>query len=99
MSGLHRYDAKRDANESEITGYLDDLLIPWWQLSGEGVPDLLVLHNGDFKLIEVKGRLGRLNGAQRKFFGQARDGNAKHLFVVRDLESLLSALEGEGNEK
>ena len=84
--------SRRDANEAEICGYLDDLHIPWWTLSDAGIPDLLILHKGDWKLLEVKTDLGRLTPPQVLFFECARDWKVKHLYVVRDFDSLMEAL-------
>jgi len=90
---INRFNAMRDRNELDICGYLDDLSIPHWKLSGTGIPDIMILHQGNFKLLEVKSRKGRLTPPQAEFFELARQHNAKHLFVVRDLEELLEALE------
>jgi len=90
---LHRRNPKRDEMEPEICAYLDTLGIPYWQVSGAGIPDLMILHKGIWKMLEVKGRLGRLTEPQLKFFEKARDHGVKHLHVVRDFDSLMEALE------
>ena len=70
---LNRHNPKRDANESVMTDYLDDLMYPWFPLSQAGIPDLLVLVHGDWRLIEVKTEQGRLTPDQKEFFELARD--------------------------
>ena len=49
-----RRDAKRDSNEREIIDALEAAQCLVTQLSGKGLPDLLVYRAGKFYLLEVK---------------------------------------------
>lgn len=51
-----RRAAKRDANEREIIDALESAGAAVAQLSGEGIPDLLVSYRNDLTLLEVKDR-------------------------------------------
>lgn len=51
---VHRYAAKRDENEPDIIKALRAHGCVVWQLSGKGIPDLLVLHKGKKWLADVK---------------------------------------------
>jgi hypothetical protein len=51
---VHRYAAKRDENEPDIIKALRANGCVVWQLSGKGIPDLLVLHKGKKWLADVK---------------------------------------------
>lgn len=61
---LHRYAAKRDANERSIIAALEKLGCSVEQLD---VIDLLVFRAGEFRLLEVKARKGRLTPRQIAF--------------------------------
>jgi len=89
---LNRHNPRRDANEPVICDYLDNRGIPYWRMSGPGIPDLLILHKGLFKLLEVKTPTGRLKPAQVEFFTLCRDYSVKHLYVVRSIDDLTEAL-------
>ena len=95
MSGLARRNPRRDANEKQICRYLDDLSVPWWTMSGKGIPDLLILHKGDWKLIEVKNKGGRnrMTPPQKDFRARALTWDAKYYFIVTDLDDLMLALQ------
>lgn len=51
---VHRYAAKRDENEPDIIKALRAHGCVVWQLSGKGIPDLLVLQKGKKWLADVK---------------------------------------------
>ncbi len=88
---LNRYNPKRDANEAEICRALDTLGLVYYRL--DRPVDLVVLHKGLWKLIEVKMPTGKLNRDQVEMFELCRDMGAQHLYVVRSVESLLEVLE------
>lgn len=68
---LARRNAKRDTAEAGIVYALREAGHKVWPISGEGIPDLLVLAGRTWILLEVKtGNAGRLTDAQIKFFGQ-----------------------------
>lgn len=52
--GLHRWDAKRDAAEAPIVDAIRSVGGKVWRLSGDGVPDLLVLFRARWHVGEVK---------------------------------------------
>lgn len=61
---LHRYAAKRDANERDIIDALEKVGCAVEQLD---VVDLLVFRAGEFRLLEVKARKGKLTPRQVAF--------------------------------
>lgn len=56
---------KRDANEKAIIVALQAAGAFVFQLSGKGVPDLLVAYRGRWEPLEVKSEHGRITVAQR----------------------------------
>lgn len=64
---LHRYAAKRDANEREIIKALRQLGAEVYELSSRSIPDLLVGWRGVNYLIEVKSDKGKLTPYQNEF--------------------------------
>ena len=64
---LHRWSAKRDANESAIVQALEAVGAEVWRLSGTGLPDLLVRFRGVLHAGEVKTKKGRLRATQGAF--------------------------------
>ena len=62
---LHRRAAKRDDSEAEVINALVEGGAKVQQLSGEGVPDLLVLFLGELRVVEVKTGNGKLTKAQQ----------------------------------
>lgn len=61
---LHRRAARRDASEREVIEALVEGGAKVQQLSGAGVPDLLVAYRGVIRLVEVKSGGGRLTQEQ-----------------------------------
>ena len=66
--GLARHNAKRDAGERLIIQALQAQGFAVAQISGKGIPDLLVSKRPDFvRLVEVKAKDGTLTPAQVTF--------------------------------
>lgn len=86
---IHRRAAKRDAIEPEIIDALREVGASVWQLSDEGVPDLLVNFRGDTYLLEVKMPKGKLTSAQEVFFDTWQGDN---LFMVISVDKALRAI-------
>ena len=62
---IHRRNPKRDGNEAEIVEAIRSVPgVVVSQISGAGVPDLLVSRNGINYLLEVKDRSGKLTTTQ-----------------------------------
>ena len=62
---IHRHNPKRDANEAEIISALRSIHgVVVSQISGAGVPDLLVSFQGFNYLLEVKDKSGKLTSTQ-----------------------------------
>ncbi len=89
---LNRHNPKRDANEPEIIQHLETLGAIVWPISCSGIPDLLVLWNTKFYLLEVKSEKGVLTHEQSEFFALARAFGATNLFVVRNFGDVVEAL-------
>lgn len=64
---INRKAAKRDKNEKEIIEVLRLHGASVFQLSGKGVPDLLVSYRGKNYLLEVKSGKGKLTPDQEQF--------------------------------
>lgn len=66
MCSLHRFSAKRDANEPEIVRALTDIGLIVRRVSTHGLPDLAVYSPSErlWRLIEVKMPKGDLRPAQ-----------------------------------
>jgi len=72
---IHRFNARRDANEPELVAHLEAHtdVADVRSLSALGLPDLLCQHiNGNYFFIEVKTASGRLTKPQQVFFEKAR---------------------------
>lgn len=85
-----RYDAKADANQSEIVGTLRaaGCTVQHLHTVGRGVPDLLVSRHGNMYLLEVKTPKGRLTKCEREWI-EAWDAP---VYVVRTVEEALQAV-------
>lgn len=55
---------RRDANEPQIIAALRSIGCQVWQVSGAGLPDLLVLCRGQYHALEVKTTTGKLTKVQ-----------------------------------
>lgn len=58
---------RRDANEPAIRDALHDVGAETWQISGRGLPDLLVKFQGRYYVGEVKTETGKLRETQGAF--------------------------------
>jgi hypothetical protein len=91
---LHRKNPKRDANELDIIKGLADLQVHVFQLSGSGLPDLLVSLDGLLALIEVKnGTAGRLTPAQQQFWTNYVETEQVPAYICREVQELPEILE------
>lgn len=86
---IHRRAAKRDDNEDEIIKALKQVGCSVSQLSGTGVPDLLVGFRQHTYLLEVKERKGTFTAAQ-KWWHETWLGQPA--VVVRSVEEALRAI-------
>ena len=92
MAGLNRYDPKRDGNEPAIRAVLRKAHVQTWQLSGEGIPDLLCLVGHHLFLMEVKAaKSAPLTEPQKLFRDIMIHANAGY-YVVWDADGALDAL-------
>jgi hypothetical protein len=101
VSGVHRYAARRDPHEALIISALRRAGAMVWQVSAEGLPDLLVGFRKQWTLLEVKAPLGpdggaskggqKLKPAQQRFFDDAELGELP-AHVVRDEFEALKAI-------
>jgi hypothetical protein len=89
MMTIHRRAAKRDTIATTIIQALRGVGAQVWQVSGKGIPDLLVLFRGEFYLLEVKTGRGKLTPAQVEFFDDADTPNAA---VVRSVDDALQVI-------
>lgn len=87
---LNRYAKKRDLNEREIVDALRKAGATVVQL--DRPVDLLVGYRRRTVLIEVKSKGGKLNEAQREFFGDWRGGD---LLTVWSVEQALLCITGD----
>jgi len=102
-----RTKAKRDSNEREIITALEAIGCKVWQVSDDGIPDLLVLSPSDnWLVIEVKSAGGKLTAAQVDFIESAGkkyvcvaytvDDAVQHVFDVDGVEQLILQAQGGG---
>lgn len=84
---------KRDGNEGVIIDALRDVGAHVTQLSGAGVPDLLVIRDRIY-LLEVKnGKSAKLTDKQETWHGQATDyGGYTDVHIVRTVNEALQAI-------
>jgi len=94
---LHRYAAKRDVNEPEIIEALRKLpRCSVQQLSGKGVPDLLISYRNVLFLMEVKLPLSKRGGDSHSVL--TADQEAWHrewlgeVHIVRSIEDAFKVL-------
>lgn len=86
---VHRYAARRDANESEIIEVLEGIGASVVQLSAKGLPDLLIGWRGETFLAETKSQRGKLTEAQKKFI-EAWQG--KPILIIRSVDDALQGI-------
>jgi len=86
-----RQAAKRDGNEAEIVSALRAEGYTVFQISDDGIPDLLVSRIGRpaWLLLEVKSRTGTLTKAQERFFQQTE--GCPRFMVTNALDALAAA--------
>lgn len=87
-----RRAAKRDDTEPDILAALRAAGATVQQLSGEGVPDLLVGYKGRTFLMECKGPEGRLTGAQVLWLAWWRGAPVAE---VRSPHEAIAAIQGK----
>lgn len=88
---IYRRAPKRDKNEPEIIQALRQCGAMVTQLSGENVPDLLVIYQGQVVLIEVKSAKGKLQDGQSKWITTASEhGVTAH--VIRTVDEARRAI-------
>lgn len=88
---VSRRAARRDANEGAIIKALREAGAVVVQLSGEGIPDLLVGVCSSTYLIEVKASDGALTKPQQEFH---RKWIGSPIYIVRTPEEALNILKG-----
>lgn len=94
-----RTAARRDANEGEIMDALRKVGASVWQISDEGIPDLLVCYfdkvtdRYETVLIEVKHGSNKLTEAQDKFFREFPGHNIHIAYTVDDALQAIGAIE------
>lgn len=88
---LNRRNPKRDANETEIMQAFHHAGCWVTQLSGAGIPDLLVCYEGRLLLVEVKMPGGLFTKSQQHSFEDMAC-NDVPLFVVRSVEDIPQTL-------
>ncbi len=64
---INRYNPQRDSNEPEIIKAYESLGCSVHQVSGTGVPDLLIGYKKFCAVAEVKTKKGKLHKEQDKF--------------------------------
>lgn len=90
---LARRNPRRDANEGEIVDYLRSRGALVHQLSGPGLPDLLVGWCGRWLLLEVKRASNPPTAAQELFLSVARRGGLP-VHIIRSVPAAREVLDG-----
>jgi len=80
---IHRYAAKRDANEPAIIDMLRAHGCVVWQLSGKGITDLLVMRKGKKWLADVKMPGKPTTEAQEELWEKAATKAQCAVFILR----------------
>lgn len=81
---IHRRNPRRDRNEPEIMAELRAYGFQVEQVSGTGVPDLLLSRAGRWYTAEIKSEGEKLTEAQRAFHARAK----AHIPVLRTAEDV-----------
>ena len=87
---VHRYSAKRDANEPEIIKALTQAGASVQKLSDSGVPDLLVGLRGKTFLLEIKAGRNGLNDVQKTWHNEFWRGEPP--IIVRSIGEAFHAV-------
>lgn len=86
---IHRRNAKRDKNETAIIEALRAIPgVKVSQISGAGVPDLLVSRSGINYLLEVKTKTGKLTDTQVDWHNEWTG----QVAIVRTVDDALKAI-------
>lgn len=85
---MPKYAKKRDDNEREIIDVLQKVGARVFQLNEQDIPDLLVEFRRKWWLIEVKGKQGKLEHGQQRFF----ENSAAPVAVARTPGDALCAI-------
>lgn len=85
---IHRHAPKRDKNEAPIIDALRGVGAVCTPLSGNGIPDVMVLWRGVITLLEIKSDKGRLTPSQIEYHAQALNVGVKIHIVHSPLEAL-----------
>ena len=91
MCSLHRRNAKRDANEAEIIDALEACGFSVEQLSKKGCGDLLLGRNERTRVVEVKGKRGKLTPDQDSWWATWQ-GNRR--IILRSVGDALALSHG-----
>lgn len=88
---IHRYNAKRDANEPAIVDALRAAGAYVWRISEKDVCDLLVIFRGVTHLLEVKVPKGTVKSGQETFIAAWNEAGGSAA-IVRTEEEALAAI-------
>lgn len=88
MPGIHRRDAKRDANEKQLAKDLRHCGVFVMKISGEDQPDLACYYRGQWFMLEVKTEKGRVRKNQN--WDETIEPGA--VPIVRTLDEALRAI-------
>lgn len=89
---IHRRAAKRDANEPNIIKALRAYDCVVWQLSGKGIPDLLVMRKGKMWLADVKMPGKPTTTPQEELWEEAATKAHRAVFILRTPEDAVAML-------
>ena len=92
---LLRWNPRRDTREPEVIAALKAVSAVVRQLSGKGVPDLLVGYKRQWYLVEVKSPKGGATAAQTVFFAEA-DRQRLPVFILRSAAEVLTWVQQQG---
>lgn len=92
---LLRWNPRRDAREPEVIAAFKTVSAVVRQLSGKGVPDLLVGYQRQWFLVEVKAPGRGTTAAQTVFFAEA-DRQRLPVFILRSAAEVLTWVQKQG---
>lgn len=98
---LHRRDPRRDENEPPIVKALRQAGATVHQLSGKGIPDLLVGFRDQTYLMEIKAPLGPKGGSSHRnlsddedeFFRKWRGGSLRVIRTIPEALRVVGAID------